>query len=135
MAIYLGRNVARRGKCSIIRLSRMVSESVSALLDSNGLELHPFDLAEYDKLVDSRFKTGKCGLAYLVISRPDFFEKCVVPHIQRSSEDMVRDPIDSSAKELITTTFGEFEVIFDYEMSINRLPKFLMQTGMGFAEF
>ena len=70
--------------------------------------------------------------ALLIISRPDFFEKCVVPYILRNSEENVQDPIDASAKTQIKKLFDEKEVIFDYELYPNRRPKILMQTGQPF---
>ena len=67
--------------------------------------------------------------AYLIISRPDFFEKSVIPYIMESEHSIVQDPIDASAKEIIQNLFCNSEIIFDYEMRPNRLPKVLMQTG------
>lgn len=106
-------------------------ENVERILDDCGLELHVFNLSDYDEYVEERFKFNRDEnlQAYLVISRPDFFEKCVVPFIQESEHTSVQDPIDASAKKVIRDLFKGSEIIFDYEMYPNRLPKVLMQTG------
>ena len=66
--------------------------------------------------------------ALLIISRPDFFEKCVVPFIKENSNNL-QDPIDASAKSQIEKLFQGEEIVFDYELHPNRRPKILMQTG------
>ena len=52
-------------------------------------------LSAYNKLVDDRFKVESDidNLVYLIVSRPEYFEQAVIPHIK--SEQYVGDPVDS----------------------------------------
>ena len=51
-----------------------------------------------------------------VVSRPDYFEKAVVPHLQTHGKEAM-DPVDSAAKAIVKELFPGKKAIFDYGKS------------------
>ena len=60
---------------------------------------------------------------HLIVSRPEYFEKAVIPHIQ--SANFKGDPVDSAVKEILEPLFPNDRIIYDYDMKPNRLPVML----------
>ena len=101
----------------------------SFIVAYNNMREHHFKISTKDSLVENEFRFNRPdSRALLIISRPDFFEKCVVPFVKENSNNL-QDPIDASAKSQIEKMFQGKEIIFDYELHPNRRPKILMQTG------
>ena len=101
----------------------------SFIVAYNNMREHYLKISTKDSLVENEFRLNRPdSRAVLIISRPDFFEKCVVPFIKQNSNNL-QDPIDASAKSQIENLFNGKEIIFDYELHPNRRPKILMQTG------
>lgn len=48
-----------------------------------------------------------------VVSRPDYFEKAVVPHLQNHGKEAM-DPVDSAAKAIVKELFPGKKAVFDY---------------------
>jgi len=108
----------------------LTEKMIAEKLTEFGMEAFSFNTDEYDSLVEKEFRLNRPdSRALLIISRPDFFEKCVVPFIKENSNNL-QDPIDASAKSQIEKLFQGKEIVFDYELHPNRRPKILMQTAM-----
>ena len=61
---------------------------------------------------DSHFKNGFLK-PLQVVSRPDYFEKAVVPHLQNHGKEAM-DPVDSAAKAIVKELFPGKKAVFDY---------------------
>ena len=48
-----------------------------------------------------------------VVSRPDYFEKAVVPHLRTHGKEAM-DPVDSAAKAIVKELFPGKTAVFDY---------------------
>lgn len=107
---------------------------IRAKLLSYGLETHAFNLSQYNKHVDDKFKieTDHDNLVHLIVSRPEYFELAVVPHIR--SDHFNGDPVDSAVKSILEPLFPNQRIIYDYDMRPNRLPVMLMQTAFHVAK-
>ena len=77
----------------------------------------PFDNVNsaYNNLVDEKYtiESNLNNLVHLIVSRPDYFEKGVIPFIKQASET-ASDPVDSAAKAILTDLFPNDDIIFDY---------------------
>ena len=108
---------------------------IRAKLMSYGLETHAFNISAYNKQVDDKFKVetqGKDNVVHLIVSRPEYFELAVIPHIQ--SDAFTGDPVDSAVKAIVEPLFPNQRIIYDYDMTPNRLPVMLMQTAFHVAK-
>ena len=48
-----------------------------------------------------------------VVSRPDYFEKAVIPHLRNHGKEAM-DPVDSAAKAIVKELFPGKKAVFDY---------------------
>ena len=75
-------------------------------------------------------------VAYVILSVPSMFEKCLIPFIKDDEFDCLsnQDPLDQCMKEVFAKIKDHFKVykideIHDYEVHPNRRPKILVQTA------
>ena len=58
-----------------------------------------------------------------VVSRPDYFEKAVVPHLQNHGKEAM-DPVDSAAKAIVKELFPGKKAVFDYGRNLGSMTRF-----------
>ena len=75
-------------------------------------------------------------IAFVVLSTPAMFEKCLIPFIKDDMFDCLsrQDPLDQCMRDVfqnLKKEFYEFKIegIHDYEVHPNRRPKILVQTA------
>lgn len=111
-----------------------------------GLEVHPFLVGWYNEKVSPKFQyeLPKDTLAFVVISGPQMFEKCIIPYVKARFEEcpdfQSDDLMNDSVKHACTIVASdlkfeglETEVVYDFDLLPSRRPKVLVQTAAHVA--
>jgi len=112
-----------------------------------GMDWHPFQIGWYNDLVGPRFALGypPNTVAFVVISGPEVFEKCVLPYLKKELAanpqlQEINDPLDDAivnsfkiAQLDLTKLELETEALFDFQLHPSRKPKVLVQTAAHVA--
>ena len=114
-----------------------LTSALRAELGPLGFECHPLLIGWYNAQVSAGFHLPQSAdtLAILVISTPDMFERCFVPHVRRVGQDSSsrRDPLDSCMRHVIGEAARRVHkparVLHDYELGPTRRPRVLVQTA------
>ncbi|CAL8069140.1 unnamed protein product [Orchesella dallaii] len=119
---------------------------LSSALEPIGLDVHPFLVGWYNQKVGPKFQLDypEDTLAFVIISGPDVFEKCIVPYVscklQENSDFHTKDPLDDSmkhvfgvVKEDLQTAGFEVDTLHDFDLHPSRRPKVLVQTAAHVA--
>ncbi|CAG7835287.1 unnamed protein product [Allacma fusca] len=132
-------------------LPEQISEIVHRIFGPADLHVHPFLIGWYNELVGSKFALNvpEDTVAFVVISGPTIFEKCVIPFLRnqvgRNNSFCTIDPLDETMKFMFRLFLKELEAqgfeteaFHDFDLFPNRRPKVLVQTAAhvaGAAEY
>lgn len=132
-------------------LPEQISEIVNRIFTPADLQVHPFLIGWYNKLVGPKFALNfpEDTVALCVISGPSVFEKCVLPFLRnqvgRNNSFCTMDPLDETMKFMFRLISKELEAqgydvesYHDFDLYPNRRPKVLVQTAAhvsGAAEY
>lgn len=92
-----------------------------------GFDLHPLNIEKYNENVSKTFQLPPHDGALLVISRPDYFEKCFIPFVK--TRKLVDNPVDRSVREVLNEKFPDAKKIYSYDSDVHGNPKIIMQKG------
>ena len=63
----------------------------------------------------------------LILSRPDYFEKCFIPFIK--SQNFTENPVNRSIEQVLNENFSGAEKIYSYDLRPDGTPEIIMQKG------
>ncbi|KAF0313016.1 Methylmalonic aciduria and homocystinuria type C [Amphibalanus amphitrite] len=111
--------------------------ALRAELEPLGFECHPLLIGWYNEQVSPGFRLPHPPdtLAVVVISTPDMFERCFIPHVRRVGQEPAsrRDPLDTCMRHVIGQAARHVHesarVLHDFELGPTRRPRVLVQTA------
>ncbi|ODM94459.1 Methylmalonic aciduria and homocystinuria type C protein [Orchesella cincta] len=144
--LFVENNFLYQEKLLAAGYNENIGAILSSALDPIGLDVHPFMIGWYNKKVGAKFRLEypEDTLAFVIISGPDVFEKCIVPYVtcqlQENPDFRTEDPLDDSmkhvfgvVKEDLQIAGFEVDTFHDFDLHPSRRPKVLVQTAAHVA--